>query len=143
VGSGFWVAQRFKRWDESVPFPRGLYRALKDSRFVSGHRFSDAVNAAESIPASAAGQLDGWRSGFWVAQRFKRWDESVLFPRGLYRALKDSRFVSGHRFSDAVNASESIPASAAGQLDGWAADFGWRSFYALRLSVRFRAGFSP
>jgi hypothetical protein len=33
---------------------------LKNWRFVSGHRFSDAASAAESVPASAAAerQLD-------------------------------------------------------------------------------------
>jgi hypothetical protein len=34
-----------------------LDRVLKNPRFVSGHRFSDAVNQAESIPAPAAVQL--------------------------------------------------------------------------------------
>jgi hypothetical protein len=34
--------------------PQRLNSLLKNSRFVSGHRFSDAVDAAESEPASAA-----------------------------------------------------------------------------------------
>jgi hypothetical protein len=51
----------------------------------------------------------GWRSAFSVAIK------PTL--RGLYRALKNSRFVSGHRFSDAVIGAKSIPASAAAQLE--------------------------
>jgi len=49
----FWVAQRFSAAIE-VRIGDQPYSLLKDSRFVSGHRFSDAVSIAESVAALAA-----------------------------------------------------------------------------------------
>jgi len=33
---------------------RGFHKLLKNARLVSGHSFSDAVTAAESLPSSGA-----------------------------------------------------------------------------------------
>jgi hypothetical protein len=53
AGARFWVAQRFSAAIE-VRIGDQPYSLLKDSRFVSGHRFSDAVSIAESVAALAA-----------------------------------------------------------------------------------------
>jgi hypothetical protein len=55
-----------------------LYSLLKNSRFVSGHRFSGAASAAKSVLASqsAAEKLAfGWRRAFNAA--IKRTDTPV------------------------------------------------------------------
>jgi hypothetical protein len=43
-----WEGHRFSR-AVTAQVTCGLDRVLKNSRFVSGHRFSDAASAAESI----------------------------------------------------------------------------------------------
>ncbi len=115
-------------------------RLRKNSRFVSGHRFSDAVSGSNSeSPLGTASRGSGRARVPEVAEKPRfvsghRFSDAVsgsnsesplgAASRGSGRArvpevAEKPRFVSGHRFSDAVSGSNSeSPLGAASRGSG-------------------------
>ena len=50
--SGHWLRYAAGGWQTHTNCIASLPRLLKNTRFVSGHRFSDAVTAAKPLPPS-------------------------------------------------------------------------------------------